>query len=222
MRDILPIIVILLLTSCNQDSVNKAKQLNKNNPNIAHKSTINSDNSVSKEERVLKLNNNNTVVLKKIENQNSKDLATIDAKKEERLKELEVNSKRDLAQIEFKKAVVDSNKSVKIAKIESSKNVKIKEEESSFYKVAAVILALILIIWGIFRYLTILAKKRQEVELKEREYNHEEYMQELKLKHATVNKMLDIIADENSDKEIKKSLSKLLERGKGNIIEYKK
>jgi len=212
---ILPIIII----GCDKNSIEETKRLNSNNPYIKIK-----DNTTKKsqKERILELNNNHNVKLEELKIQNAQTLAKIESQKEQKIKELELKTKQEVAKTELKKAQIESNKSITVANINSVKEINIKKEESSFKKIAIVIIGLILIFLAILKYLSVLSKRRQEVELKEKEQSHEAYMHDIKAKHDHISKMLDIISDEKSDKEIKKSLTKLLERGKSNIIEHKK
>ncbi len=234
MKKYIFLLIPIIFIACNQDEIEKTKELNRNN--IVLKKEIQNfkkSNIDTKDERILKLNNkkdldleklkkDNTLELAKVKNENATKLAKIEAQKEQKLKEIALKMTQEKLKTELQKTKLESNKSIVVAKIENSAKVKLKKEDSSFYKIAVVILAISLIIWAILRYLSILAKKRLEAEIKEKEQAHEAYIQELKLKHENINKMLDIISDEKSDKEIKKAITKILERGKGNLIEYKK
>ncbi len=218
MRNLIVVLLAVFISGCNETSVAKTKDLNSNNPKISVLKTKKVDN---KDERVLKLNNKNKLELEKLKEGSVTKLATIDASKEQRLKELEIKSKKELANIELKKSIVDSNKTLSIESIKSQTELKIKEKESSFYKVATIMLALILIVWLIFKYLSLIAKRKHEEKLREKELQQEVYLEDLKLKHQNISKMLDIIGDENSDKDVKKAIAKLLDKGRGNILENK-
>ncbi len=219
MQKMIFIILPIIFIGCNKESVEETKRLNSNNPYIKVKKD---EQKVTQQEKILKLNNSHDIKLEELKAKEAKELAKLNAQKEQKLKEMELKSKEKLANLDLQKAKVDSNKSITIAQIEAKKELKIKEEESSFKKVAIVIIGLILIFLAILKYLSSLAKRRQEVELKEKELQHEAYMQDIKAKHEHISKMLDIISDEKSDKEIKKSMTKLLERGKSNLIEHKR
>ena len=208
MKNLLYSIVLFMLVGCGKNSVEETKKLNSNNPLLkVKKSALN----VSQKERLLELNNTHILKIEELKVKKELNLANIVAQKEQKLKELELQ-----------KAQVESNKIITVAKINSSKELKLKEQDSSLYKVVSIIVALILIIFAILKYLSTLSKRRQELELKERELQHQAYIEDIKSKHQHISKMLDIISDEKSDKEIKKSMTKLLERGKGNILEHKK
>ena len=218
MRNIIFAISLMLFMACGKDSIEKTRELNANNKNLTVKIA---PKKVSQKEKIKELDNQQAKDLAEIKGKKEKDLAIIESQKLEKLKKLELNSKKDLANIELKKSQIESNKSIAITNIKSQTELKIKKEENSFYKVAVILLALVLVIWLIFKYLSVLAKKRSEQELKERELNHQAYIEDLKLKQQNISKMLDILSDKDSDKDVKKSISKLLERGKGNILERK-
>lgn len=218
MRNLIVLFTAVFVLGCNETSVEKTKDLNLNNPKISVLKTKQVD---SKDEIVLKLNNKSKLELERLKEGRVTKLATIDATKEQKLKELEIKSKKELANIELKKSIVDSNKTISVESIKSETELKIKEKESSFYKVAVIILALILIIWLIFKYLSLVAKRKHEEKLREKELQQEAYLEELKLKHQNISKMLDIIGDKNSDKDVKKAIAKLLDKGRGNILENK-
>jgi hypothetical protein len=207
-----------MLVGCGKNSVEETKKLNSNNPLLkVKKSAL----KVSQKERLLELNNTHILKIEELKVKKELNLASIVAQKEQKLKELELQKETQIAKSMLQKAQVESNKTITVAKINSSKEVKLKEQDSSLYKVASIIVALILIFFAILKYLSTLSKRRQELELKERELQHQAYMEDIKSKHQHISKMLDIISDEKSDKEIKKSMTKLLERGKGNILEHK-
>jgi len=206
------ILLPLIFLGCN-NAVEKTKELNKKNIK-----TISKD---SHEERILKLNNQKEINLEKLKKDNSIQIAKIEAQKEQKLKEIELKIEEKKQQTSLVKAKLEANKSVEIANIQNASKVKIKQEENSLYQVAIIIISIVIAIFAILKYLSNQAKRKHEINLKEKEQQHQAYMQELKLKHENINKMLDILKDEKSDKELKKSITKLLEKGKGNFIEYK-
>jgi hypothetical protein len=219
MQKVIFIILPIIFIGCNKDSVEETKRLNSNNPYIKVKKD---KQKTTQQERILKLNNTHNMKLEELKSKEAQNLAKLESQKEQKLKEMELKSKEELAKVELQKTKLESNKSITIANIEAKKEIKVKEEESSFKKIAIVIVGLILMFFAILKYLHSLSKRRHEVELKEKELQHEAYMQDIKSKHEHISKMLDIISDEKSDKEIKKSMTKLLERGKSNILEHKR
>jgi len=219
MQKVIFIVLPLIFIGCNKDSIEETKRLNSNNPYIKVKTDTQ---KVTQQEKMLKLKNTHDMKLEELKSKEAQNIAKLNAQKEQKLKEMELKSKEELAKVELQKAKLESNKSITIANIEAKKEIKVKEEESSFKKIAIVIIGLIILLLAILKYLHSLSKRRHEANLKEKELQHEAYMQDIKSKHEHISKMLDIISDEKSDKEIKKSMTKLLERGKSNILEHKR
>ena len=231
MRKIILALIPFIFIGCNQEGVEKTKLLNSNNPYLKVKpQTLNSKfeqnsntkaNDISKEKEI-ELTNAHTIKLEELKVKKEEALAKISAQKEQKLKEIEAKTKQELSKNRLKEAQIEQNRTITIAQIEAKNQLKVKKEESNLYKILGVLFALVIIFGIIFKFLNSLAKRRHEVLLKEKELEHQAYLQDMKAKHEHISKMLEIISDENSDKEIKKSLTKLLEGGKNNLIDYKK
>jgi len=221
MRNIILATSIIFIIGCNQDSIEKTKELNANNKNISVKLQPKRD-KIAQKEIIKKIDNQHEKELIQINDKKEKDLAIIESKKAETLKKLELDSKKELANIELKKSQVDSNKTITIANIESNTKLELANKQNNFYKVVVILLVLVLLIWLILRYLSNLSKQKLEKELKLKELEHQAYLEDVRLKQENIAKMLDIISSKDSDKDVKKAISKLLERGKGNILENKR
>ncbi len=226
MKRVILIFVIFIITACNQDSIEKTKELNINNSNLnikKHITQVNQKeynpikpNSIKEEsqKRVLQNNNQNKLELEKLKEQNKKDLIILKNQNEQKLKELDLTNKKELANIELQKKISDNNRSITISQIENSTKAQVLEKQNETLKIVIILIAIVIIIWLILRYLNQLSKNKLEEATKEKELNNQIYLEELKIKHQSLNKMLDIINDENCDKDIKKSLTKVLENGK--------
>ncbi len=225
MRKLIYFIVAIFFVSCEDNAIEKTKKLNENNPYIK-KYKNSSYNITKKDKEKNKINKQinkfeQNMKLEKLKIDNIQTLAKIKAQKEQKLKELEAKTKENIKKLELQKAKIESNKTLNLAKITNQTKLKIKEEESSLYKILIIVIGIVLILWIIIKYLISLAKKRKDIELEEKKMQHEAYIMDIKAKHEHIAKMLEIIKDENSDKDIKKSMTKILEKGKNNIIEYK-
>jgi hypothetical protein len=225
------IVTLFIFAGCNNSDIEKTKELNRNllkkQPQTMQKEKL------SKTENILKMNYSNKVELQKLKNQNIENLESIKAKnlekietikaqKEQKLKELEVKKAATEALSKEKQLKIEANKSITLAQIASQKEISKAKEQSSFYKLTAIAIAIIALSWLLFYFLNKQSKRSHEAKLKEQELNFQAYMQESKLKHENLGKMLDIIKDENSDKEIKKEMTKLLSHNKKNLLEHKK
>jgi hypothetical protein len=222
------IITLFIFAGCNNSDIEKTKELNRNllkqypkttqNENLNKSEKMNYSNKVE----LQKLQNKNLENLESIKAKNLEKIETIRAQKEQKIKELEVKKAKAEALSKEKQLKIEANKSITLAQIASQKEISKAKEQSSFYKLTAIAIAIIALIWLLFYFLNKLSKRSHEAKLKEQELNFQAYMQESKLKHENLGKMLDIIKDENSDKEIKKEMTKLLSHNKKNLLEHKK
>jgi len=206
-------LIIFIFSACNNNDIEKTKELNKHLR--VNKQTVQN----TEAERILKMQYANKVELQKLKNQNREKLAQIYAQKEQRIKELEVQKTKTLAASKEKEYQIEANKSITLAQIQSHQKIATKKEESSLYKTVAIIAAIILLALLAFYFINKYAKRKQETYLKEQEMHYKAYLQDSKLRHENIGKMLDIIKDKNSDKEIKKEITKLLTYNKKNLLE---
>lgn len=215
---------LLMLTACNSDNIEKTKALNKNNALLATGKTapLAIHNTPTQKERVLKMEYQNRIALNKIENSNQQKLATINAQKEQKLKELDLEKQKAIALQKTQQKAIEANNSLALAKIKSSTLIQIKTKETSFYTVAAFIALALMLFWLLLRYINQQSKRRHEAHLKEQDLHYQAYMEESKMKHQNISKMLDIISDEKSDAGIKKEMAKILTYNKNSLIQHKR
>jgi len=203
----------LLFTGCNKSSIEETKRLNQNS-----QKDINTQDNKTK---ALEIEYQNRINLENIKNQNTKDLtklqlqkdielAKIQADKEQRVKEIDSQIAKTTAISLNRQKEIEANASIRVATIESNTQIVTSQNRISLYKNIAIVSSIIFIIWLIFYYINKASKRRHEARLKEQELNHKAYIEETKLKHQNIEKMLEIIGDKDSDKEIKKDMSKLL------------
>jgi len=222
MRYFILMIVILIFSGCNQDSLEKTKELNRKNKLAKIETEKKVAKKVEQKIKMQELKNDTNLKLETIKKDKEEALAKIKAQKEQRIKELELNKAKAVELEKTKQKEIEANSSLELAKINSKTIVEVKEKETSLYKVIAIIVLFIVFIWLVIRYLQALSKRKHEEYLKEQELNYKAYEQESRMKHENISKMLDIISDENSDSAIKKEMAKILSHNKSNLIEYKK
>jgi len=177
---------------------------------------------INKEKELAKLNAQKEKEVAKLKAQKELEIAKINAQKEQKLKEMELLKIKKEQELQKTQKELEANTSITLAKINANTVVEVQKEKSFLYKIALIVVAILFFIWLLFYYINKFSKRRQERYLKEQELNHKAYMEETKYKHQNISKMLDIIKDEKSDKEIKKELAKLLTHNKKNILEHKK
>jgi preprotein translocase subunit SecG len=161
------------------------------------------------------------IALTVMEAAHQEKMATITANKETQLKKLEVEKSRisDLAREKIvtsenqRKIRVEEEKQKAAVAIEKEKQqtaIVLEKERASLYQqylIAAVILFLVLMM---LLYLIHRRNQRLKLKLHEDTLRHKEYMQASKQHHERVNKTLEILANESTDKHLKKELVKLL------------
>ncbi len=222
MRYILLLLIPLIFTACDNQSIERTKELNRNNKLLNTRSIKVKQNSTTQKAKLAKIEDDTKVKLAQMNLKEQEKLAQIKAEKEQKIKELELAKAKEVEAQKTKQKIIEANNSLELAKINSQTVVAVKAKEVNLYKVFAIILLFIVFIWLIIRYLHGVSKRKHEALIKEQELNYEAYVTESKLKHENISKMLEIISDEKSDPAIKKEISKILTHNKNNLIEYKK
>ena len=229
MKQFIILSTLFLMSGCDNETIVKTKEINSNNPYLdLAKKRKRENNSTAKlstesqKERLLKIDYQNTIALEELQKKSQKELATINAQKEEKLKELEVQKATTLQAEATKQKAIEANKSIKLAEISQKTALVEKEKKFLLYKIVVFLLLFLLLVWLILRYINQHAKRKHEAYLKEQEYNFEAFKHESEMKHQNINKMLEIISDEKSDPNIKKEITKILSHNKGSLIEHKK
>ncbi len=161
------------------------------------------------------------IALTVMEAAHQEKLATIAANKATTLKKLEVEKNRAntesrekiIASENQRKILIEQERQKAAILIEKEKQqatVLLEKERAGLYQqylIAAIIIFLILML-----LIYLIHRRNQSLKLKlhEDELRHKEYMQASKQHHERVNKTLEILANESTDKNLKKELVKLL------------
>lgn len=178
---------------------------------------------------------NETLELQKLIGANQIALAKIEAEKVQQLKTLELEQSKVQAQESSKlqEQKIAYEKEVEAMKLAQEKEITLIQEkrllsnqdnQNSLYQTilivgtVVILLILLLLLW-VHR-----KNKAQEVKMHEDTLRHEEFMQASQQHHEKITKMLEIVVDEKTDKNVKKELVKLLkEQGEGPaLLEDKK
>lgn len=150
------------------------------------------------------------ITLANIEAKHKEKLASIVAEKEKAVKHIELEktqieskTRQNINTIEYKnKAIIEQ------ARQKSQANIATQEAElhrQYFYGILFVLFALIILIYLIHR-----KNQTLKVKLHQDDIKHKMQMQESKQYHDRVNKTLEILADDNTDKNLKTDLIELL------------
>ena len=161
------------------------------------------------------------IALTVMEAAHQEKLATIAANKATTLKKLEVEKNRANTEAREKIIASENQRKILIAQEEQRAAILIEKEKQQSaillekeraglyqqYLIAAIIIFLVLML-----LIYLIHRRNQSLKLKlhEDELRHKEYMQASKQHHERVNKTLEILANESTDKNLKKELVKLL------------
>ena len=241
MRKILLLFIPLLFVACNQESIERTKELNKNNPLLKDKiAAINSSTQDNREIQknqidVTKGNSYSEYDLKRLETQNIQDLERIKAQHKERLEEIKAQKEMKIKELETQKEIqkalalkeqkaIEANTSLLIAKLQSKTQIETTKEMIYVYKMVAIVTAVVILIWLMFYYINKASKRTHEAALKEKELQVKAQLEEEKLREQNIAKMLEIISDKDEDSEVKKEVAKLLTQlsTQTKLLEYKK
>ncbi len=167
------------------------------------------------------------IALTVMEAAHQEKLASIASEKETLLKKLEVEKNRVENLTKEKIITSENQRKIRIEEERQKAAILIEKEKQQSaivlekarvelyqqYLIAAVILFLVLLL---FLYLIHHRKQTLKLKLQEDELRHKEYMLSSKQHHERINKTLEILASESTDKTLKKELVKLLkDQGNG-------
>jgi len=153
--------------------------------------------------------------LQELKNSHDQKLATIVAQKETRAKELELEKTRIQSQAKVELATKEQQSKAKLQEQKAKYESIIFKDKNRLYQqyliAGAGLLTLITLV-----YILIHGRNQKlKAKIQENELRHKEYMQASKQHHERVNKTLEIIADGNTDKQLKKELVRVLKNQGG-------
>jgi hypothetical protein len=178
---------------------------------------------------------NETLELQKLIGANQIALAKIEADKAQKLKTLELEQSKVQAEesAKLKEKQIAYEKELESMKLVQEKEITLMQEkrhlanqdnQNNLYMILLVVgTVLILLILSLLLWMH-RKNKAQEAQMHEETLRHEEFMQASQQHHEKITKMLDIVVDEKTDKNVKKELVKLLkEQGEAPaLLENKK
>ncbi|MFT7878785.1 MAG: hypothetical protein ABXS91_00175 [Sulfurimonas sp.] len=217
-------VVVMMLYGCEEGNVSKARLME--DAKKQEKAEI----AYQKYKEV-----NETLELQKLIGANQVALAKIEAEKLQQLKAMELEETKvkaeESSKLKEKQIAYDKElESMKLAQekelvmVQEKRRMANQDNQNRLYQtlliVGTLIVLLVLLIWlWVHR-----KNKAQEAKIHEETMRHEEFMQASQQHHEKITKMLDIVVDEKTDKNVKKELVKLLkEQGEGPaLLEEKK
>ena len=224
-RELFLVLVLVMLYGCEQGNVSKARLMD--------------DAKKKQEAEVLQLKSkevNETLELQKLVGANQVALAKIEAEKLQQLKRLELEQSKlqadEAAKLQESKLAYE--KELQSMKLAQEKELTLAQEkrllanqgsQNSLYQ-TILIVGTVLILLVLLLLLWIHKKnKAHEAKMHEESLRHEAFMQASQQHHEKITKMLEIVVDERTDKNVKKELVKLLKEQGGTpplLLEEKK
>ncbi len=206
---------ILLLSGCNQDPkdvkiLNPYNQVPTGYSSDAPK--IKTPRTEEREDQILlaKMKSQEALEIAKIEAQSNAEIKRIEAQllqlRIEAEKEAKLNeqkTKKDISTVQYQtqKDIADSSQKVAL---------QTQEKDLYLYRIIIGVVTLLVLIIAFLIYLSNRKNKAIELKIQEEKIKHEQYMQASEQHHEKATKMLDIIANEDSDKHVKKELIRIL------------
>ncbi len=217
------VISISIFNACGSDEASKATLMKNTNPPLRYNPRTHTK-TPSKIEENIKLLNAQTQAkasLARIEAQKAAKLKEIEAQKATQIARLEAQKAQKIKELELQKALSSNESKSKIAALQAKAQITIEKEKQAnllakqkadlaFYRQLTAVIVVLLLVLMVFLYLLYRHRQNLKLKLHEEELRHQAYLQESRQHHERVTKMLEIIAHESTDKNLKKELTKLL------------
>lgn len=173
---------------------------------------------------------NETLELQKLVGANQVNLAKIEAEKLQQLKILELERTKLQAQEtaklqESKLAYEKELQGMKLAQekelvlLQEKRLLSNQGEQNRLYQIVIIVTTLLVLLILLLLLWIHKKNKAHEAKMQKESLRHEEYMQASQQHHEKITKMLEIVVDEKTDKNVKKELVKLLkEQGEDPVL----
>ncbi len=216
-------ILTLIASSCSSDEASKATLMKNTNPPIRFNPRTKSVKSNIENEKIkfvqteaqtktklAQIESDKLAKLKEIEAKKATEIARVRAQKAQKIKELELKQTLNTNESKVKIASTKAKAQIAIEKEKQSHMLLKQKENLVFYRQLLIAAIILLFLLMIMIYLLYKHKQSLQLKLQKEKLKHEAYLLESKNHHERITKLLDIIANENTDKNIKKELTKLL------------
>jgi len=218
------ILTVIIFTGCEQNDVSKARLMT----NVNKKQSAEVSEQRAKED-------NQTIVLQKMVGENQIALAKIEADKVQALKTMEIEQSKlkaqEEAKLQEKKLILEKElESMKLAQqkelayLEEKRLVSNLDNENTFNQTILIIITLVVLLILLLVLWIHRKNKAHEEKMHEESLRHEEYMQASQQHHEKITKILEIVVDDKTDKNVKQELIELLKEqgGPALLLEDKK
>ncbi len=209
-------LVVLFFAGCNQEQTDSVKMIN----DTYHKVPTGYSSEAQKF-KTPREDKENELLLANMKKQEAIEIAQIEAKSSTEIKRIETEAFRAkiVAEKEAKLNAQQTQKEISAVQYQTQKDIansnqkvtlQTQEKDLYLYRIIIGVVTLLVLLILLLLYLAHRKNKAVELKIEEDKLKHEQYMQSSNQYHEKTNKMLEIIADKNSDKHVKKELIRIL------------
>lgn len=203
-------ISIFLFTGCNQEQSSSNIRMVKDTYHQVPTGYIDRETTAPKLKAPRGEERENQILIAKIKAQEKLDLAKIEADTAQKVKIIEVEALKTQALVDKDIATNQHKVEKEIASSNQQIVLQTQEKDLYLYKIITMVIGFIVLMGILVLYLINRENRIVKVKLEEDRLKHEEFIQANNQYHEKSSKILDIIADKNSDDIIKQELVKIL------------
>lgn len=208
-KSILIFLIAFAFIGCNQGEQKSVKMINDTYHKIPTGYTASSA-KIKESREAREVAAEKEVQLAKLKSEENLKIARIEAKAQEEVKKIETEALRVKVFAEKEVQLLEQKIKKEIADSREKTTVQTQEKDIYLYKIITVVVSVLILIILLVFYLIHRKNRAIEVKLQEEKLKHEAYMQASAQHHEKMGKMLEIIADEGADENVKKELVDIL------------
>jgi hypothetical protein len=229
-------VTLVGLTACQTDRTQKATLMHDAKPAVRYRTHTQAPNPTDEQIRLLKARTEAKARLAEIEARKAERLKQLEARRAETLARLEAEKTQKVKAYELEQARSTNAAKTQIARTKAQTELAIEKERQStavvrqkeqltFYRHLTIAVSIVLLLLMILIYLLYRHRQALKLKLHEEELRHRAYLEASRHHHEQVTKILDILANDATDKTLRKELAKLLNNRQdydASLIEHKK
>jgi len=201
---ILYILLLFLLSGCEQSETKTINMFDPYHKRATSSTTI--DNKIKKSREIREAEKERAIALAKLKSEENLKLAEIEAKTKEKVKQIEIEATK-LKVMSEKEVSLENQKIQKaIAFLKEKTTLDTKDKDIYLNQIAIISAIVMLILILLVYYITQHKKRGLELKIQEEKLKHEAYMQASAQQHEKITRVLEIIADKDTDEYIKGEL----------------
>jgi glutamate/tyrosine decarboxylase-like PLP-dependent enzyme len=221
MKYLFALFALLHLSGCNTDDAHKATLMPGAKPAIRYRAHPQAPNPTDEQIRLLKAQTDakarlaeiearKAEKLKQLEAQRTMTVAQYEAQKAQKIKALELEQTRNTNAAQTQIAKTKAQTKLAIEKERQSTAIAHQKEQIAFYRQLTVVVSILMVLLMGLIYLLYRHRQTLKLKLHEEELRHQAYLEASRRHHEQVTKILDILTNDNTDKALRKELTKLL------------